>query len=285
MAEHILLIDDDALLRRSLAFSLERAGYGVTTAASAEEGLALVAAVQPQLVLLDIGLPGMDGLDALRQLRRQADLPVIFVTARRRELEQVLGLELGADDYVTKPFDVEVLLARIKAVLRRYRTAEPAAIQPPTAGALVVGDLLIDPGAHTVQVGARAWSWGGASSTCSTPWRSSQAMSSPPEELLTRVWGDGILRRAPGGLRPYPPPAREAGGGPQPAAAHPHRARHRLQAGRPGGDEMRSLRSRLILSHLLPLLVVIPLLGARLLLCVDLIERPRHRQRRPHPQR
>ena len=108
MSDRILLIDDDALLRRSLAFSLEHAGYQVTPAASAEEGLALLAAVNPQLVLLDIGLPGMDGLDVLRQVRRQADLPVILVTARRRELEQVLGLDLGADDYVTKPFDVEI---------------------------------------------------------------------------------------------------------------------------------------------------------------------------------
>jgi CheY-like chemotaxis protein len=142
MTEQILLIDDDALMRRSLSFALERAGYAVAAAASAEEGLARMPELQPQLVLLDIGLPGMDGLDALRQIRRHAETPVIFVTARRRELEQVLGLELGADDYVTKPFDVEVLLARIKAVLRRYHSAE----QPVhNASVLTLGDLLIDP--------------------------------------------------------------------------------------------------------------------------------------------
>ncbi len=178
MSEQILLIDDDTLLRRSLAFALERTGYRVSTAATAEDGLAQIAAVQPDLVLLDIGLPGMDGLDALRQMRRHADLPVILVTARRRELEQVLGLELGADDYVTKPFDVEVLLARIKAVLRRYRSADlPGAGATPPA----LGDLLIDASAHTREFDLL------------------HALAQQPghvftaEELLSRVWGDDFF--------------------------------------------------------------------------------------------
>ena len=151
MAKRILLVDDDALLRRSLGFNLERAGYEVTTASSAEDALSLSLRSQPDLVLLDIGLPGMDGLDALRRFRDQMGVPVIFLTARRRELDQVLGLEMGADDYVTKPFDVDVLLARIKAVLRRYRHPEAEA----ETGALVVGDLVIDPGAHTVTLADR----------------------------------------------------------------------------------------------------------------------------------
>ena len=187
MSEQILLIDDDALLRRSLAFTLERTGYRVATAATAEDGLAQIAAACPDLVLLDIGLPGMDGLDALRQMRRHADLPVIFVTARRRELEQVLGLELGADDYVTKPFDVEVLLARIKAVLRRYRTTE----QPAHPGAtLTLGDLLIDASAHTVQIADRPIE------LAPREFALLHALAQQPghvfaaEELLSRVWGD-----------------------------------------------------------------------------------------------
>ena len=145
----ILIVDDDALLRRSLAFNLETAGYGVSTAASAEDALAQVHLNPPDLVLLDIGLPGMDGLDALHRLRQQmTGVPVIFLTARRRELDQVVGLELGADDYVTKPFDVDVLLARIKAVLRRSATAA----QPQEPVPLAVGDVLIDPAAHVVMV-------------------------------------------------------------------------------------------------------------------------------------
>ena len=153
MSRHILIVDDDMLLRRSLAFNLEKAGYHASTAATAEDALAQVRLDRPDLVLLDIGLPGMDGLDALRNLRQQIDVPVVFLTARRRELDQVLGLELGADDYVTKPFDIDVLLARIKAVLRR---AGPALTPSPGPAPLVVGDLTIDPAAHTVTVGERA---------------------------------------------------------------------------------------------------------------------------------
>jgi DNA-binding response OmpR family regulator len=151
MSKHILLVDDDALMRRSLSFNLEQAGYRVSTAADAESALDLARRDPPDLILLDIGLPGMDGLDALRHFQHPAtpgevgDIPVIFLTARRRELDQALGLELGADDYVTKPFDLGVLLARIKAVLRRVERAAPVA---PAAGQLEVGDLVVDPGAH-----------------------------------------------------------------------------------------------------------------------------------------
>jgi DNA-binding response OmpR family regulator len=153
LSTHIVLVDDDLLLRRSVAFSLERAGYRVTTAASAEDALALADRDPPDLVLLDIGLPGMDGLDALRRFRERPQAPpVIFVTARRRELEQVLGLELGADDYLTKPFDKDVLLAHIKAVLRRVQ--QPAA-SPPEPQLLTIGDLAVDPRTHQVRVGDR----------------------------------------------------------------------------------------------------------------------------------
>ncbi|MBN2003745.1 MAG: response regulator transcription factor [Anaerolineae bacterium] len=147
MTKHILVVDDDALLRRSLAFNLEKAGYRTTTAGTAEDALAQVRLAPPDLILLDIGLPGMDGLEALRRLRREVDVPVIFLTARRRELDEVLGLELGADDYVTKPFDIDVLLARVKTVLRR---ADRGPVATPEPTPLTVGDLSIDPAAHIV---------------------------------------------------------------------------------------------------------------------------------------
>jgi DNA-binding response OmpR family regulator len=140
-----LLVDDDELMRRSLAFNLEQAGYRISTAADAEDALALARRDLPDLILLDIGLPGMDGLDALRNFREEADTPIILVTARRRELDQALGLELGADDYVTKPFDLNVLLARIKAVLRRFERTTPTGA---ASEYLKVGDLVIDPSAH-----------------------------------------------------------------------------------------------------------------------------------------
>ena len=124
MTRHILVVDDDALLRRSLAFNLEQAGYKVSNAETAEDALLFIDRDKPDLILLDIGLPGMDGLDALHQFKDKLQLPVIFLTARRRELDEALGLELGADDYVTKPFDFNVLLARIKNVFRH--TEQPS---------------------------------------------------------------------------------------------------------------------------------------------------------------
>ncbi len=149
MAKHILVVDDDALLRRSLSLQLEQAGYRASTAASAEDALALIQRDQPDLILLDVGLPGMDGLEALRHIQQENDIPVIFVTARRRELDTILGLELGADGYITKPFNPDVLLAHVKSVLRRTaRQTAPLA----ASDMLTVGDMSIDPAAHTVDV-------------------------------------------------------------------------------------------------------------------------------------
>ena len=153
MTMHILLVDDDDLLRRSLAFNLEKAGYRASTAANAEDALALAQRDAPDLIILDIGLPGMDGLEALQHFRTAVGVPVIFLTARRREFDQVLGLELGADDYVTKPFDFDVLAARIKAVLRRAQKASALSIEP---APLTIGDLAIDPQAHTVTLNGQA---------------------------------------------------------------------------------------------------------------------------------
>ncbi len=152
LPSHILLVDDDALLRRSLSFNLERAGYDVSTAASAEEALPLSHHARPDLILLDIGLPGMDGLEAIRYFRDRLDVPVIFLTARRSGLEQVRGLEMGADDYITKPFDLDVLLAHVKAFLRRSKHASPIPSNPTS---LIIGDLTIDAHAHTVLIGTK----------------------------------------------------------------------------------------------------------------------------------
>lgn len=150
MAKRILIVDDDALLRRSLAFNLEQAGYHTSNAESAEDALSMAQIEPPDLILLDIGLPGMDGLDALRQFKEKLKLPVIFLTARRRELDEVLGLELGADDYITKPFDLNILLARIKNVLRHVEHLQTPAED---SSSLDVGDLSINPAAHTVTIG------------------------------------------------------------------------------------------------------------------------------------
>jgi len=185
MGRHILIVDDDGLLRRSLVLSLEKAGYRATTAASAEEALGCVEVEPPDLVLLDIGLPGIDGLDALRLLRRRLDAPVIFLTARRRELDEVLGLELGADDYVTKPFDTDVLLARIRAVLRRVVSA--ARPEPPAA--IEVGDLRIDPAAHTVSLGGRSVDLAPREFDLLLALAREAGRVVSVDDLLQRVWG------------------------------------------------------------------------------------------------
>ncbi len=143
------MVDDDELLRRSLAFTLEQAGFQVDTAASSEDALAIAAQKRPELVLLDIMLPGMDGVAALRQFRDDLGLPVIFLTARRRELDQILGLELGAEDYITKPFNPDVLVARIHAVLRRVNPPQPVAAAL-SQQEIEVGDIKIDPAGRTV---------------------------------------------------------------------------------------------------------------------------------------
>lgn len=149
MARQILVVDDDALMRRSLAFNLEQAGFRASTAANAEDALSLARQTPLDLVLLDIGLPGMDGLDAIKRFKDQLHIPVIFVTARRRNLDEVLGLELGADDYITKPFDVDVLIAHIRAVLRRHDSASDS-LQP--GSPITIQDLTLDPAAHTVSL-------------------------------------------------------------------------------------------------------------------------------------
>jgi DNA-binding response OmpR family regulator len=185
MSKHILLVDDDELMRRSLAFNLEQAGYRTSTAADAESALRLARRSPPDLILLDIGLPGMDGLDALRNFRQEADTPIIFVTARRRELDQALGLELGADDYVTKPFDLNVLLARVKAVLRRSERAASTGIPV----RLEVGDLVIESAAHKATLAGDELSLAPREFALlhALALQAGQVVS--VDELLAQVWG------------------------------------------------------------------------------------------------
>ena len=195
MTKQILIVEDDALTRRAVAVNLEQAGYIPVMADSGEEALDLISLRVPDLVLLDIGLPGMDGLQTLRTMQQQAPtIPVIFLTARRRDLDEIVGLELGADDYITKPFDMDVLLAHVRAVLRR---AEPVG----TVGqdeTVVVGDLRIDPAAHEVQIDGQ---------TLELPPKEFElllTLARHPgrvfrvEKLLAQVWA------APGSVKPRP---------------------------------------------------------------------------------
>jgi DNA-binding response OmpR family regulator len=190
MGKHVLVVDDDTLLRRSLGLQLEQAGYRASAAATAEDALALARRDRPDLVLLDIGLPGMDGLEAMRHLQQDLNVPVILVTARRRELDTILGLELGADDYITKPFSADILLAHVKAVLRRSDRQQLAPEEPEV---LVVGDLVIDPAAHTVTIADQdveltAREFALLHTLCL---EAGKVLS--VDDLITRVWGAEYL--------------------------------------------------------------------------------------------
>ena len=188
MGSTVLIVDDDDLMRSSLDFSLQQAGFEARSAATAEEAINIATQHRPDIVLLDIMLPGIDGLEALRTFRDKLGLPVIFLTARRRQFDQVLGLELGADDYLTKPFEPDVLIAHIRAVLRRTRSA-PLAAPELRQQVLQVGELKIDGRSRIVTLQGRTLEM--------TPKEFDllSALAQEPgrvltiNELLTRAWG------------------------------------------------------------------------------------------------
>jgi two-component system OmpR family response regulator len=133
MSKHVLIVDDDAHIRDVIRFALEQAGMTVSEASNGEEGLRRIEALRPDLVILDIVMPEMDGLDMCRQLRKQSDLPVLFLSSRDEEIDRILGLELGGDDYLTKPFSPRELVARVNVIFRwlgRYSNAPQAMSSP-----------------------------------------------------------------------------------------------------------------------------------------------------------
>jgi DNA-binding response OmpR family regulator len=134
----VLVVDDEPRIAQLARDYLEHAGFDVLTAADGRSALDLVRQRRPDLVVLDLGLPGLDGLDVTRELRRDSNLPIVMLTARDDELDKLLGLELGADDYLTKPFSPRELVARVKAVLRRSER------QPEAAEAIHAGELTLD---------------------------------------------------------------------------------------------------------------------------------------------
>lgn len=182
----LLLVEDEAQYRRLLRVNLKMAGYAVREAKDWHEALAQVYAQTPDLILLDLWLPDGDGLEGLPRLRQLTATPIIIVSARDRRSEIVRGLDLGADDYLVKPFSVEELLARVRAVLRRTRTPDPAQ-------GLTVGPFRLDPLRREVS--------GPRGNVRLTPleWRLAVELFTHPERALTRdyllakVWGEEYL--------------------------------------------------------------------------------------------
>jgi DNA-binding response OmpR family regulator len=150
MAPRILVVDDEPSVTDLLAYNLRKAGYELLTAADGREALRLAHAAGPDLILLDLMLPEVDGLEVCRELRKTSRVPIIMITARGEEIDRVVGLELGADDYVSKPFSVRELLSRIKAVLRR---AAPTEGQSPKSTSLSgPGGLRLEPESRLVTI-------------------------------------------------------------------------------------------------------------------------------------
>lgn len=146
----ILVVDDEKPISDIVKFNLSKEGYDVYTAYDGEEAIEQAEEVVPDLILLDLMLPKIDGLEVCRQIRKKHDMPIIMVTAKDSEIDKVLGLELGADDYVTKPFSNRELIARVKANLRRQGAAAASTEEENDNNELEVGDLTIHPDAYIV---------------------------------------------------------------------------------------------------------------------------------------
>jgi DNA-binding response OmpR family regulator len=148
MPERILIVEDEVNIATPTKTYLERDGFDVTHVLTGEDAMRVMEEDPPNLVLLDLNLPGIDGLEVCRRIRGTSQVPIIMLTARDDDIDKIVGLEVGADDYVTKPFNARELVARVKAILRRA----PAAVQP-IGGTLAHGTITIDRGRHEVKVG------------------------------------------------------------------------------------------------------------------------------------
>jgi len=185
VGEHILVVDDEPRYLQIIRFNLEARKFRVTCAATGEQALALLAQTEPDLVLLDVMLPGLDGFEVCRRIREVSATPIIILTAKGADQEKVRGLGLGADDYVTKPFSAQELVARVGAVLRRTRSAAP----PPSQSPLTVGDLEIDLLARCVTMRGRDVRLSPTEYRVLACLAMSTGTVLTRDELLERVWG------------------------------------------------------------------------------------------------
>jgi DNA-binding response OmpR family regulator len=183
----ILVVDDEARYVRAIRFNLEASGYEVVTAQDGETAIALVSDKEPDLVLLDVKMPGMDGLEACRRIREFSAVPIIMLTALAQDADKVKGLDTGADDYVTKPFSAEELLARVRAALRRIDLGRGLV----ASSLFQAGDLRVDFARQRVFIGDQE-----ADLTpteyrllCELVRQAGRVLV--PEHLLTKVWGVG----------------------------------------------------------------------------------------------
>lgn len=179
----VLVVDDERPILEAITYNLRKAGYEPLTATDAEQCLTLVHEESPDVIILDVMLPSASGFDVCRQLRAYSRVPIIMLTARVEETDRVVGLEAGADDYVTKPFGMQELMARVKAALRRNETPLPA---PP----LRLGSIVIDPQRHTVTVSGRPVTTTRKEFDLLHFLAASPGQVFSRQALLDRVWGE-----------------------------------------------------------------------------------------------
>jgi DNA-binding response OmpR family regulator len=185
----IVVVEDDHNIADLIDLYLRNAGFRVLLAGDATRGLALVTQEHPALVILDIGLPGpIDGLEACREIRRTSDVPVVVVTARGDEVDRILGLELGADDYVTKPFSPRELVARVRAVLRRGSSANRTGDEP-----ITVGSVTVDPLRREVIVDGEAVAFTAREFDLLAHLVENTGIVFSRRQLLDSVWGPGWI--------------------------------------------------------------------------------------------
>lgn len=188
----ILVVDDDPQIREVLGVALERAGFSTVMARDGAEGLAKAQTADPALAVLDIGLPEMDGLELCKAIRRDSDLPILFLTARDDEVDRILGLELGGDDYVTKPFSPRELVARVRAILKRVGSTQEKP-QEDVAQSLQIGRLSLAPESHVCKVDTQNVT------LTSTELAILEKLMSRPTQVFSRpalvdaIWGPGMV--------------------------------------------------------------------------------------------
>ena len=186
----IVVVEDDTSIADLLDMVLRQAGYRVIQAGTGEAGLAAIERERPKLAILDVGLPGnMDGLDVCRKIRQKGDLPVLFLTARDSEIDRVLGLELGADDYVTKPFSSRELVARVKTILRRLDAPQSTKDKRPET--LYAGDVEVDMARREAKVNGEVIALATREFDLLAYFAGNQGLVLNRQQLLDGVWGVG----------------------------------------------------------------------------------------------
>lgn len=157
MKEKVLIVDDEIALQETLAYNLTKEGYDIMVAGDGKNAIEKADQFHPDLIILDIMLPGMDGFEVCQRLRKETNAPILMLTARDDEIDRVVGLEVGADDYLTKPFSMRELIARVKAQLRRMKVLREETLrteeEPPEMKQLIFGNLTIDPSRREILLG------------------------------------------------------------------------------------------------------------------------------------